>query len=266
MTRVAVVGHVEWVDFVCVARYPARGEVLQARGGFAHAAGGGVVAAAVLADLGAEVDFFCALGRDDNGRAAASELADRGVTVHAAWREQPTRRVFTLLEDGGERTIVTLGERLAPRGDDDLDWAALTRADGVYVTAADAGAMWRARAAGVLVATPRAREGFVEDGPVIDAQVLSAADRDECEWARAAESRTRLMVATEGAAGGRWWGESEGRWPAVPVPGEPRDDYGCGDSFAAGFTFGLAQGLPVPEAVHIGAQCGARMLTRVGAP
>ncbi len=243
-----------------------RGQVVEAERGFTQAAGGGVVAAAVLADLGAQVDFFCALGRDGNGQAAAAELDARGVTVHAAWREQPTRRVFTLLEDGGERTIVTLGERLAPRGDDDLDWSVLARAEGVYVTAGDAGAMRRARAAGVLVATPRARGGLLEDGPEIDAQVFSASDRDECEWARQAEPRTRLMVATEGGAGGRWWGQSEGRWPAVAVPGEPHDDYGCGDSFAAGFTFGLAQGLPVRDAAGIGARCGALMLTRVGAP
>ena len=50
------------------------------------------------------------------------------------------------------------------------------------------------------------------------------------------------MVATEGADGGRWWGESEGRWAAVPPPGPVRDSYGCGDAFAAGFTYGLAAG------------------------
>ena len=38
------------------------------------------------------------------------------------------------------------------------------------------------------------------------------------------------------------------------------------DSFAAGFTYGLARGLPVAEAASVGARCGALMLTRVGAP
>ena len=75
-----------------------------------------MVAAAVLAELGAEVDFFCALGRDANGEAAAAELATRGVNVHVAWRERPTRRVITLLEVDGQRTIVTIGERLEPDG------------------------------------------------------------------------------------------------------------------------------------------------------
>jgi ribokinase len=74
------------------------------------------------------------------------------------------------------------------------------------------------------------------------------------------------MVATEGAAGGRWWGESSGRWAPTPLPGPPRDTYGCGDSFAAGFTYGLAGGSSVSEAAALGAECGARALVREGAP
>src|SRR5207302_2256015 len=54
MPRVAVVGHVEWVDFIPVERMPRQGEVVHAQDAFARAAGGGGVVAAVLADLGAE--------------------------------------------------------------------------------------------------------------------------------------------------------------------------------------------------------------------
>jgi ribokinase len=58
MTRVAVVGHVEWVDFVPVERFPKPGEIIHASGAFARAAGGGGVVAVVLAELGADVDFY----------------------------------------------------------------------------------------------------------------------------------------------------------------------------------------------------------------
>ncbi len=266
MTRVAVVGHVEWVEFVRLAGFPPRGSVSHARDAFTHAGGGGVVAAAVLAELGAEVDFFCALGRDANGEAAVAEMGIRGVKMHVAWRDRPTRRVITLLEPTGERTIVTIGERLEPDGADDLDWPLLADADGVYFTAGDQGAVDRARRARVLVSTPRAREALEHSGDRIDALVYSADDEDECRWARRLESHAALMVETEGGEGGRWWGESEGRWPSVPVPGPPQDDYGCGDSFAAGITFGLAKGLPVLEAATIGAQQGALTLTLEGAP
>src|SRR5438067_1723808 len=146
MTRAAVVGHIEWVDFVPVTRLPRPGEVIHADGAFTRAAGGGGVAAGVLAELGAEVDFFTALGDDGQGRAAADQLAQRGVRMHVAWRPDATRRAMTLLQDGGERTIVTIGERLDPLGSDDLDWDRLHATDGVYVTAGDAGCWARAGA------------------------------------------------------------------------------------------------------------------------
>jgi ribokinase len=119
-TRVAVVGHVEWVESVSVPRLPRAGEVVHSTGTFTRAAGGGGVVASVLVEFGAEVDFFCALGRDRLGEAAAAELAARGIRLHVAWREAPTRRAVTLLQDGGEQTIVTIGERLYPSGSEPL--------------------------------------------------------------------------------------------------------------------------------------------------
>lgn len=268
MTRVAVVGHIEWVDFVPVQRFPQPGEVIHARGAFTRAAGGGGVVAGVLAELGASVDFFTALGRDPEGEAASAQLSERGVRMEVAWRpSDPTRRAVTLLADG-DRTIITIGDRLEPRGADQLAWNRLDRADGVYFTAGDAGALDHARAARVVVASPRGRSALegLDDGHVIDALVFSGRDADESAWAERLAGRTRLLVATDGANGGRWWGESSGSWHALPPPAEPRDSYGCGDSFAAGFTFALAAGASVSEAAALGAERGALCLTRAGAP
>jgi ribokinase len=267
MRRVAVVGHIEWVDFVPVDRFPASGEVIHSTGAFARAAGGGGVVASVLAELGAEVDFFCALGEDESGRAAAAQLRERGINLQVAWRAgEPTRRALTLLEPGGERTIVTIGERLQPGGGDELAWERLGAADGVYFTAGDAAALARARAARVLVVSPRARSALEAEAISLDAIVFSAGDADECDWAERFADRARLMVATEGRLGGHWEGESQGRWEAATPPGEPRDAYGCGDSFAAGFTFGLASGWSVSKAAALGARRGGLCLTRAGAP
>ncbi len=275
MTRVAVVGHVEWVDFLPVGRFPKAGEIGHAVGTFARAAGGGGVVAGVLAELGAAVDFFCALGRDGPGRAAAEQLEERGIRAHVAWRDQPTRRAVTLLDRTGERTIVTIGERLEPSGADDLEWGRIAEVDGVYFTAGDRAAVKHARAAPLLVASPRARSALEGGGPVVDALVFSARDASEREWAHRVGDRVRLHVATDGvrggrwwggAEGGRWWGRAEGRWPAAPLPGERRDAYGCGDAFAAAFTLGLAAGSSIDEAAAFGAACGARWLTRAGAP
>ena len=266
MTRIAVVGHVEWVDFIPVKRMPRQGELVHAEGTFARAAGGGGVVAVVSAELGAEVDFFCALGDDADGNAAADQLMERGVRVHIAWRREPTRRAITLLEPGGERTIVTVGERLDPHGSGPLEWERIRGADGAYFTAGDAGALAHAREARVLVASPRGRRALEAFGLPIDALVFSARDRDEREWAERLADRARLLVQTRGPDGGSWEGESRGSWQAVPPPGEVRDSYGCGDSFAAGFTLGLASGASVADAAALGAQWGARCLTRAGAP
>jgi ribokinase len=221
----------------------------------------------VFAELGAdEVDFFCALGDDAHGHAAAEQLGERGVTLHVAWRrEQPTRRALTLLEGSGERTIVTVGERLEPSGADDLDWDLLKGRDGVYFTAGDPAALERARRASVLVASPRGRAAL-QEGPVADALVFSRRDRDEAEWARRLKHKARLFVETLGSEGGRWWGQSEGSWTPVPPDAPIKDAYGCGDSFAAGFTFGLATGASVADAAALGAQRGSLCLTRAGAP
>jgi ribokinase len=266
MTRIAVVGHVEWVQFLRVDHFPVPGAIQRAQRESTHAGGGAVVAAATLAELGAEVDFYGAVGTDAIGDAAVSELTERGMTVHAARRPGPTREVLTLLDRNGERTILPIGERLQPEGADSLDWDRLADADGAYITAGDQGALRHARAARVLVATPRLRERVEDPGVQIDALVFSASDDNEVGWAERLRSDTRLMVATEGATGGRWWGASDGRWAAVPPPGPVRDSYGCGDAFAAGFTYGLAAGTSVAEACEIGARWGAEMLTRVGAP
>lgn len=266
MTRVAVVGHIEWVDFVPIDHFPRKGELLHTESSFTRVGGGGGVAAAVLAELGAEVDFFLALGDDAHGTAAEAQLRERGVAVHAAKRDAPTRRAITLLEAGGERTIVTIGRRLYPLGSDALPWERLGEADGVYFTAGDDGALAHARQARIVVASPRGGAALEGSEACIDALVYSADDEDEVAAAERIASRARLLVATGGPAGGKWHGESSGRWEAVPLPGPPRDTYGCGDSFAAGFTQGLAAGNSIEDAASLGAECGARALTRVGAP
>src|SRR5437762_9428219 len=125
MARVAVVGHIEWVDFVPIHQFPLPGAVVHATGSFARAAGGGGVVAAVLSELGASVDFFVALGRDAVGEAAVAQLTERGIQMHVAWRSEPTRRAVTLLEPTGERTIITIGRRLEPVGTDELPWERL---------------------------------------------------------------------------------------------------------------------------------------------
>jgi ribokinase len=56
-----------------------------------------------------------------------------------------------------------------------------------------------------------------------------------------------------------------GPFRAVPPPGPIQDAYGCGDCFAAGLTYALAEGATMDDAVALGARCGAAVLTGPGA-
>ncbi len=80
-------------------------------------------------------------------------------------------------------------------------WSELAEMDAVYFTAGDVGALRAARAARVLVASPRATDALGR-GVALDALVLSASDAIERGEAAHAEGEAELVVSTEGARGG----------------------------------------------------------------
>ena len=264
--RLAVVGHVEWVWFAVVERVPRAGEIVHVQESWEEAAGGGGVAAVQLARMGADVDFFTALGDDERGREAERGLAAHGVRVHAAWRPSPQRRAFTFLDSGAERTITVIGERHVPHGDDPLPWDELTRAAGVYFTGGDEAALVAARQSGVLVATTRARGPLAGAGVRLDALVFSAEDPGETYAPGDVEPAPRLVVSTLGARGGDWTSADggAGRWGPAPLPGPAVDAYGCGDTFAAALTLALGRGDPVEAALAFASRAGAATLTGRG--
>src|SRR5579875_2032319 len=112
MTRLAVVGHVEWVEFARVESVPAPGEIVHALETWEEPAGGGAVAAVQLANLGASTLLFTSLADDELGRRSRAELESRGVTVHATPADGTQRRAFTYVDEAGERTITVLGDKL----------------------------------------------------------------------------------------------------------------------------------------------------------
>jgi ribokinase len=238
--KVSVVGHVEWIEFVRVEHVPARGEIVHALEAWAEAAGGGSVAAVQLARLAGASTLFTAVGDDEYGRRMAPELEGHGVRVEAAVRPEPQRHGFTYVDAGAERTITVIGDPDAVRA---------------------------ARAARVLVATARSLPALEEAGVELDALVRSGSDEGERYRPGDLHPPPRLEVATAGEFGGTYSvaGGKMQRYVAAPVPGEVKDTYGAGDSFAAGLTYGLASGLIVEDALALGARCGAEALARPGA-
>lgn len=263
-----MVGHVEWVQFALVAHVPVAGEVVHAHEPFEEPAGGGAVVAVQLARLAGGAAFVTALGDDEYGRRSVTRLGELGVEVRASvLAGTPTRRAVTLVDEARERTITTFGARLEPLGEGDTQqWSGVSQLDAIYFTAGDVSALRRARAAArVLVVSPRARHALGHGVP-LDALVLSASDEFEASETQRVEDEAALVVRTEGAGGGRY-SERAGAsdtWVAAELPGEPVDSYGCGDSFAAGLTYGLGAGLALQDALALAARCGAVCLTGRG--
>jgi ribokinase len=264
--RVAVVGHVEWIEFARVEHVPAPGEIVHTLDAWEEPGGGGAVAAGQLAKLAGAATLFTALGDDELGHRSRDELEAIGVTVHAVYRLEPQRRAFVYVDARGERTITVIGDRLGPRRDDPLPWEELAGADAVYATAGAPETMHAARAAKVLVGTARDLDALRSARVELDALVASVDDPGERYERGQLDPEPLLVARTASAEGGRWErrdGE-RGEWRATPLPGPVKDAYGCGDSFAAGFTYGMGAGLDVDAALAIGARCGAACLTGRG--
>jgi ribokinase len=261
--RVAVVGHVEWVEFARVDRVPRPGEIVHALETWEEPAGGGAVAAAQLARLAGSCLFFTALGADELGRRARSELTRLGIAVRAIPDAEPTRRAFTYVDDVGERTITVLGEKLRPRGGDSrLPWRELAGLDAVYFVSGDEEALHHARLARVLVATARELPTLRAAGVQLDVLVGSGEDEGELYHPGELEPAPQTVVTTAGALGG--WVQPGGPFRPAPVPGTVVDAYGCGDCFAAGLTFALARGDDMDDAIAFAARCGAAVMTGRG--
>jgi ribokinase len=250
--RCAVVGHVEWVEFVHVPALPGAGQIVQGELGLAEPAGGGGVIARQMARLAGRCEFFTALGDDDLGRRAERRFAELGVDVHVQ-RFGLTRRAWVHVDARGERTITLLTEKLRPRGPLPLDGY-----DAIFFVSGDAEALRSARRAPFVAATARELPTLREANVPLDLLVGSARDAGE-RYDGSLDART--VVLTEGPHGGTANGE---RYEAAPLPGPIGDTYGAGDSFSAALCFALARGDALADALSLATRAGAAVVTGEG--
>jgi ribokinase len=262
--KVAVVGHVEWIEFLRVESVPLPGEIVVAREAWEEPAGGGGVAAVELARLAGASSLYCLLGGDDLGKRAQKELETASVRVLSAKGDELQRRGFVYIGEVGERTITVIGEKPRPKGGEGtVPWEELDDVDGVYFTAGDAEAVRQARRARVLVATARELPTLHAAGVELDALVASGEDDAERYQTGDLDPPPKLVVSTAGSLGG--WAQPGGPYKAAAPPGPYEDAYGAGDCFAAGLTYALAKGMDVPDALTFASERGALALTRRGA-
>ncbi|HEX6761512.1 MAG TPA: PfkB family carbohydrate kinase [Gaiellaceae bacterium] len=250
--RCAVVGHVEWVEFVRVPFVPPPGQIVQGERGLEEPAGGGGVIARQVACLAGRCEFFTALGDDELGRRSERRLAELGLDVHVQ-RFGETRRAWVHVDATGERTITLLSEKLRPRGPLPFDGY-----DAVFFVSGDAEALRSARRTPFVAATARELPTLTEAGVPLDLVVGSARDAGE-RYDGSIEAQT--VVLTEGPYGGTANGE---RYDAAPVPGPIVDTYGAGDSFSAALFFALARGDRLADALSLATRAGAAVITGEG--
>lgn len=250
--NLAVVGHVEWVEFVEVDRVPEPGQIAHGTESWSEPAGGGSVVAAQILRLNGACTFHTALGDDDLGRRSADRLARLGLDLEVQWFGR-TRRALVHVDRDRERTITTIGEKLLPAGP-----LPLAGYDGVFFVAGDVTALHSARESRFLAATPRELVTLREGGVRLDLLVGSGTDPGERYDGSLAAAH---VVLTAGARGGVADGQ---RFEAAPLPDPLEDAYGAGDSFAAALFFGLARGDSLTAAVDLATRAGAAVVTGKG--
>ena len=262
--RAAVVGHVEWLEFVPVESVPRPGEIVHASESWEQAAGGGSVAAVQLAQLADSVDFFTALGNDERGSAGTGRA--RGPRHRPCTRRRSTRRSAA---DSHSSTTRASG-RSRRSAASSIRAATTRRSRGTSSRGATPCTSAQA--------TPTRSSSHAEDGCSsprrvssrrsgrrrceLDALVSSGKDEAELYHPGQLDPEPRLVVTTSGALGG--WAQPGGPYNAAPLPPDPADAYGAGDCFAAGLAFALAAGLDGLEALEFAARCGAGALAGPG--
>lgn len=252
--RCAVVGHVEWVEFARVPRWPEAGAIVHATEVWSEPAGGGAVVARQLALLAGRCELFTAFGDDAAGRSAVRRLAELGIDTHVQHRKGlSTRRAWTHVDGEGERTITVLGDKLPPRGPLPLDGYDL-----VFFVSGDAEALRFARRSRFVAATMREQPVLREAGVHLD--LISGSANDPTEHYDGSLD-VGLVVLTDGRNGGTADGE---RFDAAEPPGPVVDTYGAGDSFSAALAFALARGDALTDALKLAARAGAAVLTGRG--
>ena len=267
MTRVAVVGHVEWVTHGRSPGPVLAGNIHHLETGIEEPAGGGGVAARSLPALGAErTRFFTALADDEAGRRSAELIAADGVEVHAGSRRGRQNRVLTVSEPGGERTIFVLGPNEHPSIDDPLPWDELADDDAVFYTGDDPRTLHAARRARVLVVTARRLASLIASRVYADVLIGSAVDPSERIDPAALPVAPGVIAQTLGSEGGSYTTADgrTGRWQAAPLPGPVVDAYGAGDVLMAALTLALGRGDALDEAFAFAAAAAAGQLTRRG--
>jgi len=256
---------------------------------------GGSVANSIagLASFGAKCGFIGRVAADQFGGIFRHDIRSLGIayTTSPAQDGAPTARRLVLVTPDGERTMNTFLGASVDFAPGDLDPALIEGAKIVYLEgylfdkdaakSAFREAAKRAKAAGAKVAltlsdpfcVERHRDDFrklvKEDADIVFANEKEITTLYEVnsfdEAADAALQDCELAVLTRSEEGSMILGAGQ----TTEIPADPvskvMDATGAGDLYAAGFLFGITQGLPVETCGRLGSLAAAEVISHIGA-
>jgi len=237
-------------------------------------AGGGItIMGKASRALGLEVDIWACIGNDARGDLLENELTSLGIRFHSATSKKPTGIFCSLaISGGGKRIIVSPGAARDIRGfnipDEVFVPGKILYIDGLLINSRQ----WlgelatKAKANDMKVAfdlsTPGNARRFAAE--IVDFSTSC------CDYVFANEEEFKALapVLNCGSSSSTRWVVKRGSQGAYFIHGNSRieaearkteavDDTGAGDAFAAGFLYGVLEGLDDMECLSMGNSAGS---------
>jgi len=265
-------------------------QVLQRADGKAQVVPGGAACNTILgvASLGGKTRFLGKRGQDEFGHRFENDLNRHRVDPFLIQASTPTGRVLSLITPDSQRTMLTyLGASAemtpAEMPDNVFEGATVALIEGYLVYNRDLflHALQQARAAGAKIVLDLASFTVVEENRDLlmavvkeyvdilianeDEAAIFTGCRDETAALAALAALAELAVLKLGARGSM---VAAGGcvYPIEPMPADDVvDTTGAGDLWAAGFLYGLVQGMPLERCGKLGSACGYEVCRVLGA-
>lgn len=237
--------------------------------------GKGANMSVAIARAAARAVHIGAVGSD--GRWAVERLLEYGVdTRNIVELDVPTGHAVIMVDDRGENAILLYpgSNRALTETHIASALTAATEADTFVFqneTSAQIDGATLASSKGMRVvyaAAPFDAHSVKAVLPMLDILVMNAIEAQQLTDALGValiDLPVRDVIVTLGGEGCRWVNTDDGTdktFPAIPVT--PVDTTGAGDTFTGFLVAGLDRGLPMEQAISLGQQAGAIMVTRHG--
>jgi ribokinase len=270
------------------------GAKLPTKSVFIDTGGGATNAAVTFARMGLRTGLVCKVGADEPGDRVLAAMDREGVIRDYVVRDPGHRTGYSVIILGytGDRTILVYRGAAAGLHEPEVDWEDMRRAQWVYMNSlsGESAPLFQqvAEFCGAhhvkLAINPggEQRKGGVAGlAPVLRNTTLLLLNReeaydltgvapdrgpdDEAEMlAMLREAGCQAVVMTYGAGGSEGM-DAGGHYRLPAVTADAASTVGAGDAYGSACVVGLQRGMPLPEAMRLGALNASSVVQHVGA-